>query len=177
MGSCIKPRASASEQSWTWEVWVRILHHHMVGFWLREPQDPDLEVGKHSLGFLWSCWNWFRVPGQQGGWGWQILRLLWHSRLCCMVEWSVGPQAVLAWGQGWKGRRSELQLVPSGKRALGLLWWAIWLSGDHLRTLRGFLWLFGGRPAPLLQHNGSWWKEAVHGLKAFIVERQREGEK
>jgi hypothetical protein len=36
-------------------------------------------------------------------------------------------------------------------------------------------WLFRGKPASLLQHGRSD-EETVHGFKAFIVERQREGE-
>jgi hypothetical protein len=61
------------------------------------------------------------------------------------------------------------------KRAVLVDWW-LWLrtQGDLSRRLDA--WLFRGRPATLFQHSESQREEIVHGFKAFIVERQREGD-
>ena len=72
-------------------------------------------------------------------------------------------------------------LWPRGRREKGLrtalagyLWGCGW-STEMLPGRRLDAWLFRGKPASLLQHGRSD-EETVHGFKAFIVERQREGE-
>ena len=72
------------------------------------------------------------------------------------------------------GRFSQGRESLSCAAALGLVEAVVENAGRSPgREVR--CWPFSGRPAPLLQHSESRWEEAVHGFKAFIVERQREG--
>jgi hypothetical protein len=148
-----------------------------------KPQDPALEVGKHSLRSLRNYRNWLGVPGPvqsqgdrfSGSWA---LQTLLNAVEELRIDW--GPAGAL-WPRAKRkrARRRELQLGPVVEESLaqvGSL--AGSPSWEHREASLGRLdtRLIRRRPAPLLQHGGSRWEEAVHGFKVFIVERQREGE-
>jgi hypothetical protein len=79
------------------------------------------------------------------------------------TEW--GPAGLaLALRRRERGRRRELWLVPTGLLCRRL---ACMRLGKVLSRNTCFV----------VHHGGSRWEETVHDSKAFIVERQREGEK